>query len=405
MRPLLTRLLNLPGIEVEDYHELGDELILKVDAIRDFATCPRCGQESHHLHQNRGHLVRDLNISSFKVLLRVNRRQFKCKTCGKPFSEELDFVGRRRKHTDRFAEMIVKQVIHSDTHNVAKNNDLTDEEVWSMVKYLSKKKWVLDLKGLRRLGIDEITLRKGQGDYVVVLVDLDKNELIGLAPSRKHEDIKEVLKSWGDEVLSQIIEVSIDLSGNYRNLIKKYLPNAEIVADRFHVMKLVNEEFNKARNREKKAIDSNPDTAEKERLKEAFKQSKYALLKPEESLTEKQKLKLEEIKEVSPILAEMHQQKESFRNIFETAKDWADGIFQLIDWMKNAQENFQDSVATIGRWFGEIVNYFDSRTTSGAVEGINNRLKLIKRSGYGFRNFDDFRLRCLMCWHLDLNSA
>ena len=101
----------------------------------------------------------------------------------------------------------------------------------------------------------------------------------------------------------------------------------------------------------------------------------------------------------------MHQQKESFRNIFETAKDWADGVFQLIDWMKNAQENFQDSVATIGRWFGEIVNYFDSRTTSGAVEGINNRLKLIKRSGYGFRNFDNFRLRCLMCWHLDLNSA
>ena len=142
----------------------------------------------------------------------------------------------------------------------------------------------MNLKGLRRLGIDEITLRKGQGDYVVVLVDLDKNELIGLAPSRKHEDIKEVLKSWGDEVLSQIIEVSIDLSGNYRNLKKKYLPNAEIVADRFHVMKLVNEEFNKARNREKKAIDSNPDTTEKERLKEAFKQSKYALLKPEESL-------------------------------------------------------------------------------------------------------------------------
>ena len=101
MKPLLTRLLNLPGIEVEDYHELGDELILEVEAIRDFATCPRCGQESHHLHQNRGHLVRDLNISSFKVLLRVNRRQFKCKTCGKPFSEELDFVGRRRKHTVR----------------------------------------------------------------------------------------------------------------------------------------------------------------------------------------------------------------------------------------------------------------------------------------------------------------
>jgi transposase len=73
------------------------------------------------------------------------------------------------------------------------------------------------LRGLRRLGMDEISLRKGQGDYVIVLVDLDKNELVGLVESRKHKDIKEVLKSFGDEAKSQIKEVSIDLSGNYRS--------------------------------------------------------------------------------------------------------------------------------------------------------------------------------------------
>ena len=124
MQPLLTRLLDLPGIEVEDYHELGDQLILEVEATKEYAICPRCGQESHHLHQNHGHLVRDLSISNRQVLLKVNRRQFKCNTCRKLFSEELDFIGKRRKHTDRFAEVIVKQVIHSDTHNVAKNNRL-----------------------------------------------------------------------------------------------------------------------------------------------------------------------------------------------------------------------------------------------------------------------------------------
>ena len=78
--------------------------------------------------------------------------------------------------------------------------------------------------------MDEISLRKGQGDYVVVLVDLDKNELVGLVESRKHKDINEVLKSFGDEVLSQIKEVSIDLSGNYRGLVRKVLPDADIVA-------------------------------------------------------------------------------------------------------------------------------------------------------------------------------
>jgi transposase len=251
--------------------------------------------------------------------------------------------------------------------------------------------------------MDEIALRKGQSDYVVVLVDLDKNDLAGLVESRKHKDIKAVLKSWGDEVLSQIKEVSIDLSGNYRGLIKKVLPNADIVADRFHVMKLVNAELNQARNAEKKVINEIKDDVQKEELQAVLKDSKYAILKPEENLTEKQKIKLEEVKQTFPKLAEMHRQKEAFRSIFEEAKDWTDGVFKMLDWLKDAQKTFRDSAATIGRWFEEISNYFESRTTSGVVEGINNRLKLIKRSGYGFRNFANFRLRCLICWHLTIS--
>lgn len=253
------------------------------------------------------------------------------------------------------------------------------------------------------MGLDEIALRKGQGDYIVVLVDLDKNELVDLVESRKHTDIKAVLNSWGDEVLSQITEVSIDLSGNYRGLVNKVLPNAEIVADRFHVMKLVNEELNRARNAEKKVVEALEDDENKAALKAVLKDSKYAVLKPEEHLTEKQKMKLEEVKQTFPKLAEMHHQKEAFRSIFEEERDWTDGVFRMLEWLKNAQHTFRDSAATIGRWFGEISNYFESRTTSGAVEGINNRLKLIKRSGYGFRNFTNFRLRCLICWHLAIS--
>lgn len=261
----------------------------------------------------------------------------------------------------------------------------------------------MNLSELRRLGMDEISLRKGQGDYVVVLVDLDKNELVGLVKSRRHKDIKEELKGWGDEILSQIKEVSIDLSGNYRGLVKKVLPNADIVADRFHVVKLVNAELNRARNAEKKAINELENEEKKEELQAVLKDSKYAVLKPEERLTEKQKVKLKEVKEAFPKLAERHRQKEAFRTIFEEKKNWTDGVFKLLDWLKDAQNTFPDSAATIGRWFEEISNYFEYRTTSGAVEGINNRLKLIKRSGYGFRNFINFRLRCLICWHLAIS--
>lgn len=256
------------------------------------------------------------------------------------------------------------------------------------------------MSSLKRLGIDEIALRKGQGDYIVVLVDLERKEPIGFAASRTQEDIKKVLEEWGEAVLNQIVEVSIDLSGNYKGLVHKLLPNADVVVDRFHVMRIVNQDLNAARKALRQANQEQTDEVEKSRIEAVLKQSKYALLKPEENLSEKQKAKLEEIRQVLPSLAQMHQQKEAFRAIFEQAEDWHDGTLQLLDWLAEAEEAFQKSVGTICRWFGEVTGYFDNRTTSGAVEGINNKLKLIKRSGYGFRNFDNFQLRCLICWHL-----
>ena len=239
----------------------------------------------------------------------------------------------------------------------------------------------------------------------MVLVDLDRHQLIGMAESRRQEDVKQVLLGWGAEVLEQIVEVSIDLSGNYKGIVNKMLPNAEIVADRFHVMKLVNQELNAARIAVSKANEEQQDEGEKVRVIAALKQSKYALLKPEDNLTQKQKIKLKEVEAVSPLLASMHHQKERFRAIFEAAVNWPDGTLRLLDWLAETQESFHQSGGTIRRWFGEVIGYFENRTTSGAVEGINNKLKLIKRSGYGFRNFENFQLRCLICWHFGASLA
>ena len=235
-----------------------------------------------------------------------------------------------------------------------------------------------------------------------MLVDLDKHELVGVVECRTHAAIDKVLDEWGEEVLSHIEEVSIDLSGNYRSLVKRRMPNAEIVADRFHVSKIVSDALNQARISARKAIREIEDEKTRARLEDVIKNSKYALLKPEANLTDKQKEKLEEVKNEFPTLAKMHEQKEEFRDIFDLHKNWTDGAFALIDWMKEAKETFKDSIGTIYRWFTEITAYFETRTTNGAVEGINNRLKLIKRLGYGFRNFENFRLRCLICWHLDI---
>jgi len=144
----------------------------------------------------------------------------------------------------------------------------------------------IDLTSLKRLGIDEIAL--GQGNYIVVLVDLDRRVPIGL-PFADEEDTRIVLEEWGESVLNQIIEVSIDLSGNYKGLVHRLMPNAAVVADRFHVMKIVNQDLDTARKDLRKANEEHPNELEKGRVEAALKQSKYVLLKPEENLTEKQK--------------------------------------------------------------------------------------------------------------------
>lgn len=96
--------------------------------------------------------------------------------------------------------------------------------------------------------------------------------------------------------------------------------------------------------------------------------------------------------------------KEEFRNIFERTQSWGNSVLNLLEWMSEALSYFPKSIKTIVRWFGEVVGYFDERTTSGVVEGINNKLKLIKKLGYGFRNFNNFRLRSLLNWNFTANS-
>ena len=95
----------------------------------------------------------------------------------------------------------------------------------------------------------------------------------------------------------------------------------------------------------------------------------------------------------------MHQLKEKFREIFEKIYRRSDGLIELGGWLSTAQKYFTSSQSKIIRWLDEILAYFDNRTSSGVVEGINNKLKLIKRSAYGFTNFENFRNRCLLNWH------
>jgi len=140
MKSLLTELLNIEGVEVTGYKSDQDFIAFEVRSLNQASICPHCGTKSQIVHQNHYHLIQDLPISGRDTFIRYNRRQFKCNVCKKPFSESLDFVGERRQYTERFAEKVVSDLIHGDRHNVAKQNQITDDVVESMVEYISKKK-------------------------------------------------------------------------------------------------------------------------------------------------------------------------------------------------------------------------------------------------------------------------
>ena len=139
------------------------------------------------------------------------------------------------------------------------------------------------------------------------------------------------------------------------------MPQAEIVADRFHVMKQVNEELDAERKKIKREIKEEKDPQKKERLLEAIEKSKYALLKNEEDLKESEQEKIVIINKELPKLGEMHQQKEKFREVFEQSNDWLEGILNLGEWLADSKELFPDAGKTVKRWISEIIAYFDER--------------------------------------------
>ena len=397
---LMTKLLNLPDLKVIDYRIIeGIGIILSLNNTKKEVVCPNCGKTTDLLHQNNFQTIRDLSFGEQEVYLKINRRRMRCPHCQNKFTEKLEFIRRKRVHTLRFVNQIIEEVLNSDIKNVAKRNNLSEQEIETMLKDVSQDIIKEKPVNLEKLGIDEIAVVKGQKNYYVVLVDLEKKKVVGLVEQRTKKAISKYLKQWGNDVLSGIQEVSIDLWKTYKSLIEELMPQAKIVGDRFYVMKQVNDELDTERRKIKKEAEQLKNKDEKEKILSGLSKSKYILLKNQEDLKEPEQEKLKEVKKVAPVLGKMHHLKEKLRNIFETEKDWRDGLLNLADWLKYISEYFPKSFGTIKRWIGEIISYFDEGTTQGVVEGINNKLKLIKRRAFGFRNFDNFQIRSLLTWH------
>ena len=225
-------------------------------------------------------------------------------------------------------------------------------------------------------------MRKGKGNFVTVVSDIEEGNLIEMIDSHRQQDIVEILMRQPLKVREQVEEVSVDMWGGFPKVIEQVFPNAKLVIDRFHVMKAVNKDLNKLRRG----------------VGITDRGSKYLLLSNRINLEQDQIERLEIILKKSECLRIAYEMKEKFREIYETKMTVTRAQTEFKYWLNYAKIFFQESASTIVNHLEGICNYFLNRTTSGVMEGINNRIKLIMRQGYGFSNFDNFRERVLACF-------
>jgi transposase len=247
-------------------------------------------------------------------------------------------------------------------------------------------------KMVRYIGLDEFSLKKGHQDFVTVFVDLERHRLITILPYHQKDKLIEYFQNKGAEWCSQIEVFCSDMWDGFINTAKTVFTKAQIVIDRFHFFNQMNQ-----------ALDSERKVLRKNFKEEAdLKNIKYSLLRNYDELSSNQKQMLAKAFQIAPSLKQLHTAKEELRKIFEQEIDKEQAEQKIEDWKEKAQklENkyLNKFIKTLNNWKPYLLNYFDTRLTTSIIEGMNNKIKMIKRMGFGFTNFTNFKTRILVAF-------
>jgi transposase len=392
----VSQLLDLPQFDVTGYRveRRGEQEIVHLYCVHqdEVAICPCCREISTTFHDRKERCVRDLDIWGKSTLLHFISRRFDCERCGRPFTERLACVDRQRRHTRRFEQHIYRRCLSSDCKAVAGEAWLHEATVKGIFKRWARH--TARRQGGPRvqvLGIDEIALKKRHKQFALVLSDLERRCVIAVLPERSKERLEQWFADLAPAERNAIRVVSIDMWEPYRQAVRTKLPQAQLVADRFHVMKQLNDRLTQMR----RSIQRRADEA----TRQALKGSRWLLVKNRHELTPEEEDRLLAVLAASPQLRTVYLLKEEFRLVCEKAHDRQQAERFLRAWVWKAEHTgdrfLYKFVKTLRNWWHEILNYFHDRVTNGFVEGINRAIRTIINRAYGYRNFDNFRLQIL----------
>ena len=393
----LNTLLNLPGIRVTHFSmELNDNIThlhLSCEHEHSFALCPTCQKASGSVYEYKSRSVRHLDILGMRTVIHFSQRSFECFICGKPFTERLSWIDTKRRQTIAFEEYIYNRVRKTPRKHVAREEGLSESSVLDIFKKKAKQAWRELNNGLVRiLGIDEIMACNVYKQYILIISDLERRCIIAVLPSRLQVFFCRWIDNLSYSQRKAIKVVSMDMWEPYRQAVKKKLPHAQIVADRFHVMKNLNHQLDLLRRKIQREADDS--------LEKILKGSRWILLKNRNELSSDEEDKLQQILKASEELLTVYLLKEEFRVLCDkiNTKERAERFLRAWVYKANTTANryLIKFSKTLLNWWSEFLNYFEDRVTQGFVEGVNRAIRGIINRAFGFRNFDNLRLQILV---------
>ena len=382
----------LTGYEYVHQKFHGGGIVLRVRPKWRLCRCSRC--KSYRVRRRGESLrkIRAVPIGLKPVWLLVEVPRLECRACGHLGRIRLGIAATRRHYTHAFERFVLA---------LSKAMTLKDVSLllgvgWDCVKDILKRHLARrfarpPLARLRYIAIDEISVKKGH-KYLTLVMDLESGAVVFVGDGK---GAKALDPFWGElhKVRADIQAVATDMSMAYIEAVLDNLPGVPLVFDHFHVVKLMNEALAEVR---RGLYHELRNVAQRKVLKG----SRWILLKNPENLNpERDEAKhLQEALHLNEPLATAYYMKEDLRQIWSQANKY-EGRAALEGWIARALASgigpLMRISGTLSAYKFGILNWYDHPISSGPMEGTNNKIKVMKRVAYGYRDMEFFKLRIL----------
>jgi transposase len=380
----------LPDLKLIKFEKISNKTFhLHCVKKTDWEVCRKCPTKSFKVYDHRTVSPRDSKLHNKNIRLIIYKRRFKCPNCGAVFTEAIDGIKVGFRTTEKYRSTILHDSKNYDNiKSVAKVNRCSDTLVTTIVN----ERLELELRKSRNtpwgktVCIDEHGFKRNQKksrkEMVTSLVDNNRKCVREVAPSKNPDDIKATIEHIpGRENVKNAV---IDMDDTFKNFILGNFPNAEIVVDKFHVVRLIHPAIGKYRREVTGDVRKNP--------------IRFLLLKNRKKLEKHQKKAVARFCNENPKVGEVYRYKERISGFYRIKgyKQASRTLIKITDDMALSKlPEIQTLRKTLMKWRKEILQYFKTGLTNARVEGFNRKCKLIQRKAYGFKNFENYRLRVL----------